>query len=185
MISNKQMLDYFGVSDFPETKDFPKLTLQHVKTDFLDKVYALTEESYSAIFSSDPNFALDDVLKYFAYNDNICLVVFLDPSTKNQVIRHLGFIFSDVSYCLSLMHTILSQFSYFTIKCEVYDESKLKDEDCSEACKDMLTKYKKVNTYEFWKSLNTKQQQKIIDWYNSKPTDHIMFHPYYKWNMMY
>jgi len=41
---------------------------------------------------------------------------------------------------------------------------------------------KRRNVYEFWLQLNQSQQAAIIAWYNDKPMDQVMLHPYYEYS---
>jgi hypothetical protein len=135
----------------------------------LEDINKITPESYRKLFPDFDDCQYLDVKKYLNNPDRICCIMDLDPGTKKTIIQRLKGDYNGCKYALSFMMTIRCQFC----SGEISDEKEI----------DKKWKEHHNSSYDFWLSLDDLQQQKIIDWYNEKDSDCVMYHPYleYQW----
>lgn len=141
--------------------------------------------------------------QYFYKQDVIEALCRMDEYSRLNLIKAVCELYAvdrDLKYVISLMYTMYCQFSTYEILYQVYkyiDKKENKSNKCNNSqenesyqCEnkeetqdaiDMNSKFcTKTTIFQFWKNLNEKQHLKILDWYNSKTPDQVMFHPCYR-----
>lgn len=106
----------------------------------------------------------------------------LDEDTKNHAVESMRCSLQRAEYTFNLLWTLkLNVNSLFIVKYIYKDPT---DKIIMEEMKDMINKFtQRTNIYEFWKSINDAQKQKILDWYNFQKPEVVIAHPLNLLNM--
>lgn len=168
---------------------YPLLKLEDVnsQSNLMKRIYAVTDEEHRKIFASWEDYQYEDVKKYLSNPDRLEFVMCPDSSTKATVLSYLGSNIRDSAYALSFFWTLRCSIGKYEIYSEIYtfetSDIDAKDEDSKE-CLDMNEKYfSRENVFTFWCSLNERQQNRLINWYNERGPEKTNNHPYYKSNL--
>ena len=170
-----------------QPKIYPLMELSDIDSqkELLEKIYAITPESYRQLFSHFNEIGYADISKYLDDGDRITCIMCLDPGTRRYTLKKMigsknpEVDYDKCKYALSFLMTIRSQMSIADIEYDIFKDEEKSDSGKSSDSASKKWQENRSNAYKFWLSLDKNQKKKVLNWYNGKDPENAMYHPHY------